>query len=391
MTNTNPTYLGPLPGDDREAPRKRERIFDALKRLPISFIVVVVAPTCIAAVYYLLVATPQYVSESRFVVRASSQETPSALGVALQGVGITSAQTDSFIVHEYVRSRDALRDLQGSVDVEAIISRPEVDPLSRFPRPWEKTGDEGLYKSVQRFVTVGYDANTGVSMLRVKAFRASDAKAMNEALLNASEQLVNRLNDRASRGAVAEAEQSVVEAKDRLGRAQVQLTEYRNREQLIDPRRTAVEGSELIGQLLSNVAVMRAERAQLAQDTPQNPQIAILDGRIRAYEQQIAAEREKIAGDAGSLAPKINTYEQLALERELADRALTAATQSLDRARLDARRQRLYLERVVSANLPDRATEPKRWRNLLTIFATLLLAFGTYWLVAAGLREHKQA
>lgn len=146
----------------------------------------------------------------------------------------------------------------------------------------------------------------------------------------------------------------------------------------------------MVGDLMSSVAVMRAERAQLAQEAPNSPQLPLIDNRIRAYEAQIAQERTKIAGNTNSLAPKIDTYEQLGLERELADRALTTSTQALDRARLDARRQRLYLERVVSPSLPDSAAEPKRWMALLTIFATMLLVYGTVWLISAGVREHRQ-
>ncbi|MNN88425.1 hypothetical protein D3C81_2061090 [compost metagenome] len=78
------------------------------------------------------------------------------------------------------------------------------------------------------------------------------------------------------------------------------------------------------------------------------------------------------------------------LERTLADRALTAASTARDAARDAARRQKLYLERVVNPNLPDKATEPRRWRGILAVLVTTLLLYGVGGLVWAGLREHRQ-
>ncbi|MNY75559.1 hypothetical protein D3C86_2148660 [compost metagenome] len=59
-------------------------------------------------------------------------------------------------------------------------------------------------------------------------------------------------------------------------------------------------------------------------------------------------------------------------------------------AEQDARRQRLYLERIVNPNLPDTSTEPRRLRAIITILFSTLLAYGVGWLMWAGVREHKQ-
>lgn len=388
MSNSNLTYLGPKDGG--RTPVAPSVLHSAWKRTPKSFLAVVVLPTVLTAIYFLGIASPQYVSEARFVVRATGQEQPSSLGVALQGVGISSTQTDAYAVHEYIKSRNALADLGRKVDLLAILSRPGADLFSRFPRPWEKSTTDGLHEALGRFVTVGYDSTTGMSTLRVESFRPADSQLVANALLDGGEQLVNRLNERADQGAIEDALRSVADAEARVTAAQVRLTTFRNREGLIDPSRTAVESSELIGGLLSNVATMRAERTQLAEQAPQSPQLTILDSRIAAFERQIALEREKVAGNADSLAPKLETYESLALDRQYADRALTSARTSLDNAQIEARSQRLYLERVVTPNLPTDASQPRRWLSILTVLLSLLIAYGTGSLIVAGLREHNQ-
>jgi BexC/CtrB/KpsE family polysaccharide export inner-membrane protein len=311
--------------------------------------------------------------------------------VALQGVGISSGVSDAYAVHEYIHSRDGLRDLGQRFDVAAMLGPRGADALSRYPRPWEQRSGEGLFKAFKRFVTVGYDATTGISTLRVEAFRAKDAQAISETLLQGGERLVNRLNQRSTADSVAEAGVARDLARARLASAQQQLTAFRNREQFLSPELAASEGTELIGGLLGTVATLRAERAQLASEAPNSPQLPVLDSRIRAYESQIAAERAKLAGSSGSLAPKISAYEDLVLSREFADKELTQATAALISAEQEARRQKLYLERIVSPSLPDDPSQPRRWMAILTVLASALLAYGVGWLIWAGVHEHRQA
>lgn len=386
MAEAQVNYLGPIP----EALTFREERKPWWRRLPVGFLMVVALPTLLAAIYYLLIATPRYVSEARFIVRASTQSQPSAIGMALQGVGLSTAPSDAFAVHEYIKSRDALRELGRRYDIGAILNPPGADAFSRYPRLWDSRGEEGLYKGFNRFVEVGYDSTTGISTLRVEAFRAEDSRQINQALLASGEQLINRLNERAMGDAVSEAQTARDEARARVTGIQQRLTAFRNREGFIDPELAARESSSLIGGLMATVAQLRADRAQLVGEAPQSPQLPILDGRIAAYERQIAAERAKVAGASTSLAPRVGVYTDLQLQRELADRELAETTSALLSAQQEARRQKLYLDRIVSPNLPDKATQPHRWTAILTIFASAMLIYGVGWLVWAGVREHRQ-
>ena len=387
MSDSRVTFLGgPTPGE----PVRAIKTPFILGPAAISFGVVVLLPTLVAAIYLLFIASPRYVSEAHFVVQTASKQQPSGLGVALQGVGISTNGTDSFAVHEYIRSRDALSTLQPRLDVKAMLSRPGVDIFSRFPAPGQGQTQEDLYKAFQRRVTVGYDTATGISTLRVQAFTPRDSQAIASALLDSGETLVNRLNDRAAAQDVEDAARNVLEAEQRLSDNQQRLTTYRNRESMLDTEASAQEGSALLAELQGTLAGLRAERALIASQAPQSPQLPALDARIRAYEQQLTIERGKVAGNADSLATKVSGYEALMLERTLADRALSAASTARDAARDSARRQKLYLERVVNPNLPDKATEPRRWRGILAVLVTMLLLYGVGGLVWAGLREHRQ-
>lgn len=386
MTDTKLNYVGPAPqlisGPVTHQPWWR--------KLPTGFLIVVALPTVLSAIYNFAIVSPRYVSEARFVVRTPERVQASGLGIALQGVGISGGQTDAFAVHEYVTSRDGLRYLQKRFDVASIIGRRDADPLSRWPRFGETRTEEGLYKGLQRFVTVGYDATTGISTLRVEAFRAQDAYRLNNAMLAGGEALVNQLNERAAQDAMTDAQRAEAEARAHLADVQSRLTGFRNREGFIDPALQASESTQLIGGLLATTAQLRAELEQLRGEAPSSPQLPVLAGRIAAYERQIAAERSKMAGGETSLAPRIGAYQDLVLERELADRQLAQASAGVITARQEARRQTLYLDRIVNPSVPDQATLPNRWRSILTLFTSMLLIYAVGWLVWVGVREHRQ-
>jgi capsular polysaccharide transport system permease protein len=374
-------------------PADRSRRLSQLGQLPWLFLILVAIPTLATSVYYLLIAAPIYVSEARFVVRERGHPaTAAALGTVLQSVGLSTGEneTDAYEVHEYMQSRDAVAELVRAHRLQAVLDRPEADFLARFPRPFERVNFENLYENYKRFVTVGYDANSGISTLRVEGFRPGDAREIADALLGGGEALVNKLNERAAADAVDEARRQVDETERQSLQAEAALTTFRIRERLVDPDRASVAGLDLLGKLETQLVTMRAERASLAASAPESPQLPILDRRIAAFEAQMGGERLRIAGENDSLAAKMSDYEALTLEREFAVKALAAAETSLETARIDARRKQLYLERVVSPNLPDKAERPRRLLAIFTVVVSSLMAYATLSLILAGLREHRQ-
>jgi len=370
-----------------------DEISHRLARLPWLFLVVVVVPTTLCAIYYLLIAAPLYVSEAEFVVHTRNQSQSMGLGSMLQSVGVSlgsEQETDAYEVQNYMVSRDAVDELVRKHQLRDILDRPEGDFLFRFPRLLESSNFESLYKSYQRFVDVNLDTQTGISSVRVRAFRPEDAQAVASALLVSGEGLINRLNDRAMADALAQSQRQVDEAEKRVVEVQTALTKFRNSERLVNPTQSSTAGVDLLYKLEEQLDELRAERGGLAAAAQDNPQLPAIDQRIAAYQNQIEGERARLAGQSSSIAPDVSEYERLTLERDLAAKTLEADFAGLETARLDARRQQLFLERVVSPNLPDRALEPYGLLTVFIVFISTLVAYVIISLIIAGLREHRQ-
>jgi capsular polysaccharide transport system permease protein len=350
----------------------------------------VVLPTLLSAVYYGLIASPVYVSQSSFIIKSPGQKTPATLSLAnlVTTSGLSAGQEQTKEVVQYIRSRNALNDLQRQIDVRRKYSSRGADFLSRFPGPIEDSSFENLYRYYQSMVGTSVDADDGLAVLEVRAFTPDDAYQINASLLNLSESLVNKLNERSEGRAVQEAEQRVVAAEDRVRNARVALSAFRNQQDLIDPNKQAAGVLDVSNKLVAEQASLEAQLDLMLRVAPRNPSIPAVRNRIAAVGREIAAQNGRAVGTPTGIASKLGNYEKLQVEQEFATQMLTAANTALETARTEAQKQQFYLERVVEPNQPDMPTLPHRLKRILVVFATSLSLYFIGWMLVVGILEH---
>lgn len=354
------------------------------------FILFVVLPTLCAAIYNGFYASDVFVSESRFVVKSPDQKRGqvSTLANLIQTTGLSSGQEQANEVLAYVHSRDALSDLEKSSQIRDKFSTRSIDVFSRFPAPFAHNTFEELYKYYSSMVEVGQDSETGTAIIRVKAFTPKDAYAINARLLELSEQLVNRLNDRAQTKGIGEAQRQVDLAAARAKEARLNIARFRNAQEVIDPAKQVSGVLEVSNKMIAEQASLKAQLELIERMTPRNPAIPALRDRIAAISAQIASQDGRLVGNSTGIASKMGGYENLLVEQEFATGALNAASAALVQARADAQRQQFYLERVVAPNLPDAPLLPKRLINTIVVAAAAACLYFIGWMFVVGILEH---
>lgn len=358
-----------------------------------SLLVLVVAPTIIAAVYYLLIAANQYQSESVFVVRGIQGDGPrgGSLTELLGVAGVASpAQAENRSVGEYLLSHDALKALQAKgFDLPAMFRRPEADAVSRlwYAAPRAET----LLEYYQGQVSLTYDPDDGMTRLRVRAFRPDDALALSTALLKLGEARINTFNARALDAVTTASRRDVATAEAELATIQRQLTVFRKGRRDIDPRANAAGTQELVGGLEAQLAQARAQYAAMRSVlSPASPQLVALAARIRGLQGQVGAQSGRLTGAGTAIAPRLADYEELLLRQSFAAKRYDAARTAEQMARNQAIKQQLFVVAIVDPNLPQKSLYPKRLTMIASIFAGLLVAWGIGWLLVAGIREHAE-
>jgi len=294
----------------------------------LAFILVII-PTAVSMVYFSLIASDIFISESRFIVRSASKDSMSNLGSGFGGVigkmGLNNSENDSYTAENFIQSRDALAKLNEKLNLKAAYSENSIDRLHRFAgiRFWDKSLERFYEYYLGNIVGVAHDDSSGITTLSVRAFDPKLAYVVNQQLNELSEALINRLNLRARQDMLEFAQKEVELARSKVEKINLKIYQFRNQKQ------------------------------------------------TGPSEQQVAV------------------FQQLGSEKDFADRNLAAAFASLEQARIEAIKKQLYLERVAEPSKPDQALEPKRIRGIATTFVLGLLLWGIASMIIAGVKEHQ--
>ena len=357
----------------------------------LSFLLTVVAPSAVTAVYLWGVAEDQYASTTGFSVRKEE------LGSAVETlVGVTefsgSSSSDTDILYEFIQSQELVAKIDAELDLRAIWSRPEFDPVFAF----DPAGSiEDLLSHWQRMVKISYDSGTGLIEIRAQAFTAEEAQAIARTIFDESSRMINELSAIAREDATRYAREELATAVERLKGAREAVTAFRSRTQIVDPSADIQGQMGLLNTLNQQLAAALIELDILRETTRAgDPRIDQATRRIAVIENRIAEERRKfgIGGDGPGgedYATLVAEFERLSVDREFAEQAYTAALSAFDSAQAEAQRQSRYLAAYVKPTLAETAEYPQRLTLLGLIGLFLLLGWSIAVLIYYSLRDRR--
>lgn len=357
--------------------------------MAISFLVMVVIPILVSAVYIYTRAADQYASYVGFSVRSESAASPTdVLGGLGSLVGVTSSSTsDTDILYKFIQSRDLVERVNARIDLREVWSKAPGDPIFGF-----RGGPslEALVDEWDRKVRIHYDS--GMIDLRILAFDATDAQTIAGAILDEGGILINQLNDIAREDALRYARDELARAQALLRAARQDVTEFRNRYQLVDPVADVQGQIGVVTSLQQQLAEQLVALGLLQANAQANdPRISQTELRIQVIRDQIVAERQKFGSVGGeeALSDVVGQYEILTVDRQFAEASYTAALASFESARAEAVRQSRYLAPYIRPTLAQEAEFPERAKLLLMIAGFLMVGWVIGSLIFYSLRDRR--
>ena len=361
-------------------------------RLIRRFSLFVLLPTFVVGLYLFAFASNQYVAEAQFAVRGNVEPMENiALGQFTNLIQKHNSQ-DSFIIRDYITSQTLVATLEKSLGLSKMFSRDETDFWTRF-NPDDPIED--LTKYWRRHVDAHIDSISGVIRLSVRAFTPEDALTIARAVVTHAEALINDISKRAQADMVAQAETDAATAQDRLRKAHLALQNFRNQWGVIDPVKTA-EGTMTTLMLLRKDKLkaendLQVLRGSTLDDRSRSIQLYI--SNIAAIEQQMKMLQAELtsASTAGgqNLTEALVQYEGLMVERTIADKLEESAHMLLDRARVSAAKQHIFLATFVPPVLPTDSLYPERGHTLIVSFFCFLVIWSSSSLLIAGVRDQR--
>lgn len=357
-----------------------------------SFGIFVMIPTVLAALYFLVIASDIFASETRFMVRSSDtqQEVGSgALAMVAKVAGVSGTSPDSFAVLNYVKSRAIIEDIGGKDTVFRLFNRDRGDFFATIDpdATWEDIVDYWHSR-----VTASLDTQSGIITVEATAFSAEEADWLARQVVEKSETLVNEISRRAREEALRVALADVELARTNLAEARETLRLYRNVSETIDPTMTA----ESIGQVLSQLMLKRIElearlettAAMLDEDFAPRQ---VLERQLAEVKAQIAAQEGLLASQGrseGTVSDVVASFENLRLEEEFAANRYSIAVSSYEKARQETERQQLYLVEIVRPAVPDTALYPRVAAGIFMIFFISFVLWAIASLIVASVKDH---
>jgi capsular polysaccharide transport system permease protein len=355
----------------------------------ISALLLIAIPIVAASIYYGFFASDQYVSEIRFSVRGKESSTADALGM-ISGFPVTQSVSDSYVVADYIKSRELLDELSRSIDLRALYSRPDVDWWARFDATLPI---EELVYYWRWMANVKFDSTSSIITVGIRAFTAEDAQLIAAKILTASTALVNRLSDESRRDAVRNAEEDVHRMEQRLLAARTRVEDFRRSNEIIDPAASAGRRQELDSKLQADLIALRSELAAAGRFLDANaPSTIVLNAKIASVEGELARLRTERTPtrEKGPMSEMLTRYDEVETEHQFAEKAYVLASASLEKARSEADRQQRFLSVYLSPSVAEEALYPQRLIMIALIGFCGFAVWGLGLLIVLGFRDHMQ-
>jgi capsular polysaccharide transport system permease protein len=345
----------------------------------------------VSTLYWGVLAAKRYVSESHIVVESLQAPAPTFdLSSVLGG----SAQSkDILLLRDYLLSVDMLRALEEKLKLRAHYS-DSYDVLSRMIR--ENVSWEWFHSHYLGRVEAQYDEYTGLLTVKAQAYTPEMAHAIGRALVEEGERFMNELAHRLAREQVAFAEREVAATAKRYGTARQTLLAFQNKNGLVSPTATLESLSAVAARLEGELSALQARRRALESYlTSSAPEMVQINSQVRAVEQQLAAERARLASPngSGSASRALNRvaeeYDRLVLDATFQQDVYRTALVALERARVDASRMLKKVSVIQSPTKPEYSLEPARLYTITIFLIAAIVIAGILHVMLDIIREHR--
>ncbi len=333
--------------------------------LPILFMLCFVVPTLAGALYYGLIASDRFVTDTQFVIRPTigtvDKATPDTVGTNT-GIPKQMLAQDTLITLEYLRSRPMVEALQTQIPLRQWYGRDSIDIFSRFD---PKKSIEQFLRYWKRRISIDVEATTGVLALSVEAFDPDESLAITSAIMKEAERMVNDLSKAARQDALVESERELKLAGERLAKINVMLTDTRNRDGVLDAKKTNEATLKVLDELRSQRINLSMQLTIGQQDlSPQSRQIIDMKQRIRDLNNNIEIIEQQTATanpeQKRRLSDALTRSEDLSHQRKEAEVYFEEVRKSNDRARILANQQVAFFNPITGPSRAESSTEPRR-------------------------------
>ncbi|KVD74090.1 lipopolysaccharide biosynthesis protein [Burkholderia sp. ABCPW 14] len=335
------------------------------------FLAIVGIPNLVCLVYFLLIASPIYVSTASLIVYKPAQ-TSQSIATMLSGTGGGNSIEGAYIIKDYIGSWDEYRNVTKAVDLPKQYDQGDLASRYGGLATLFRKNDVTLWHYYQNRVNASIDQNSGIVSLSVQGYSPTAAAAVAEKVLEDSVRHIDNMNRQQERDYIKNAvdRRAAIEAK--LKSDEAALSAYRVSTGIHDPSELYTSNLALLNSLNEQKTRLASQYDAITKATPNNPVAQNLRSAMTAIQAKIASTE----ADGRTLSRQTARHEELTVARDNDVALLREVETAVQQAQLNAMKNKYYLN-IISAPSSPRAPElPRRLEWIAGVFLATLVLWG---------------
>ena len=345
--------------------------------------------------YILTIRTEKFQSSSTVIIKdLSQQQTASMLGSMLLGQS-SSIMRDSKLLEVYIQSMEMFLALDKEHNLTHYYGSSEIDFIQRLnPNAlfsMNKNNHENLLSAYTKDISLLYDEAS--STLNIAYLHANPLIAQDivQNILTISSQTLNRFERENASVALNALINQEKENKKLFIDSIKKLILYQNKHNTIDPNVDVKSKSAILATLESELVQKEVEyKSKLSYLNKNTAEMKLLLGTLTHIKKSVIKLKSQIAGGGeNELNKNVSDYELLKSEVDFNKERYKQTLIKLEETKVSVKQNAKNLIVVTKPTLASTYAEPKKLKDILTLFIVLSFLYGIFTLVLSILKDHK--
>jgi len=354
-------------------------------RLRVLFLILLI----LSVIYVGLIKTSFYQSQASITIKNldDTSTTSSLLGL-VSGQTSNSSQ-DAMILQEYLKSYEVYEKLDRSFNLTEYYKSYNIDFLQKM---YSFNSYEDFVELYNKHLNIVYDETSNITTISFFHVEAEKAQELLIFLINEAENKLNEYNKQIAQKQLLFIENETNKQKDILEESISKLELYQNNEKTLDPNSQAETNSVLISELKSKLIENKAKLKKMSKYLTNSAfEIVDLKREISQIEESTKELKKEQSGNSNkTLNKSIFEFEKIKSEVDLNTELYKQSLLQLQSSKIEVNKENKTLQVLVNPNLAQSHSEPKRFRELVTVILVLSLLYGILSMIGAIIKDHRE-
>jgi capsular polysaccharide transport system permease protein len=343
----------------------------------------------LSIIYIGFIKTSFYESRASITIKNIDDNSSANSLLGLVSGKSSNTSEDAMILQEYLKSYEVYDKLDKKFNLSEYYASSDIDFLQRMNQ-MDTYEDYLIFYNKQLQIT--YDEISNITIIKFVHIDANIAQEIVKFLISEAEKKLNEYNKRTASKQLHFVINETNKQKVILEESIKVLSEYQDEEKTINPNSQVETNVSLLSSLKVKLVESKANLEKISKYlTDTSFEIIDLKREISETESSISQIQKEQSGEGKkTLNKSIFEFEKLKTQVDLNTELYKQALLQEQTSRVEVNKENKTLQILVNASLGQSYSEPRRMREILTVFLVLSLLYGILSMINAIIKDHKE-